>query len=185
VTLCRPLRYGLHVAPLKRGRRNPRKGYVGPPHARAGRRRDVGLVGCVSSANSGPVRPSLPLHYHPEHCCAIPGDVGAQNDKRSPRPPLYDLQPSVSLTLELAYEQQPNKRRPHHYPRSCSWTSTGSPLRPTRSTICQDGHPLRGAARHTTTCSLELCYTIVSRLPLAYKRRRRSPGRARGGGGAE
>jgi hypothetical protein len=52
-----------------------------------------------------------------------------------------------------------------------------SPRHPARSNIRQDGHPLHGVVHHTTTCSLELCGTIVNRLPLAYKRRRRSPGR--------
>jgi hypothetical protein len=75
VTLCRPLWYSLHVTPLERRRRNPQKRDVGPPRACAGRRRDVGLVGRVSSAISGPVWLSLPLHYHPKHCCTIPGVV--------------------------------------------------------------------------------------------------------------
>jgi hypothetical protein len=60
-------------------------------------------VGRVSSANSGTVQSSLRLHYHLEHCCTIPDAVGAQSDKTSPRLLLYDLQPSVSLTLELVY----------------------------------------------------------------------------------
>jgi hypothetical protein len=103
MTLCRPLSYGLHAAPLERGRRNPQREYGRLPHARTGRRRDVGLVERVSSANSGPVRPSPPLHHHPEHCITIPDVVGAEDDKTLPHPLLYDLQPSVSLTLELTY----------------------------------------------------------------------------------
>jgi hypothetical protein len=48
---------------------------------------------------------------------------------------------------------------------------------PARSKIHHDGHPLHGAVHYTATCSLELCGMIVNHLPLAYKRRRRSPGR--------
>jgi hypothetical protein len=97
VTLCRPLPYGLHTAPLEGGRRNPRKGYECLPRTRTGRRRDVGLVERVSSANSGPVRPSPPLYCHPGHCSAIPGAVGAQDDETLPRPLLCILQPFVIL----------------------------------------------------------------------------------------
>jgi hypothetical protein len=125
VTLCRPLRYGLHVAPLERGRRNPRKWYVSLPRARAGRCRDVRPVEHVSSINSGPARPSPPLCHHPGHCNTIPGVVGARGYKTSPRPLLCDLQPSVSPTLELTRERRPNKRLPHHYPRGRSWRGTG------------------------------------------------------------
>jgi hypothetical protein len=46
-----------------------------------------------------------------------------------------------------------------------------------RGEIRQDDHQLHGVVHHTTICSLELCGTVVNRLPLAYKRRRRSPGR--------
>jgi hypothetical protein len=88
VTLCRLLPYGLHAAPFERGRRNPRKGYGLLPRARTGRHRDVGLVERVSSANSGPVRPSPPLCRHPEYCNTIPVVVGARDDKTSPSPPL-------------------------------------------------------------------------------------------------
>jgi hypothetical protein len=95
------------VQPARRAPRKrttePRKGYKRLPSARTGRRRDVELVECVSSANSGPVRPSPPLYCHPEHCSTIPGAVGAQDDKTSPHPLLRDLQPSVIPTLELTY----------------------------------------------------------------------------------
>jgi hypothetical protein len=46
--------------------------------------------------------------------------------------------------------------------------------------ILQDDHQLYGDVHHTAICILELCGMIVNRLPLAYKRRRRSP--SRGGG---
>jgi hypothetical protein len=103
VTLCRPLPYGLHAAPLERGRRNPRKRYGRLPRACAGQRRDIRPAKRVSSVTSGPVRPSLPLCYHPWHCSAIPDVVGARDDKTSPHPLLCVLRPLISCTLESAY----------------------------------------------------------------------------------
>jgi hypothetical protein len=107
-------------------------------------------VECVSSANSGPVRPSPPLYCHPGHCSAIPGAVGAQGDKMSPHLLLYILQPSVSVTLEPTYGRRPNKRLLRHYPRSRSWADTGptptprqeqeSPRRPPTPWHCTPYH---------------------------------------------
>jgi hypothetical protein len=167
VTLCRPLPYGLHAEPLKRGRWNPRKGYGSPPRARTGRRRDVGPVERVSSVTVGPVRPSPPLYHHFEHFNDIPGVVGAQDDKTLPHPLLCNLQPSVSPTLELTHGHRPNRRLPHHYHPNHSWTGTGLATTPARSEIRQDDQQLHVTARHTAICSLELCGTIGNRLPLA------------------
>jgi hypothetical protein len=107
VTLCRPLLYGLHVAPLERGRRNPQKRYGRQPYTRVGRCRDIRPVEHVSSVTSGPVRPSPPLCYHPGHCSTIPGTVGARDKKTLPHPLLCILRPSVSCTLESAYGRRP------------------------------------------------------------------------------
>jgi hypothetical protein len=79
----------------------------------------------VFSVTIGPVWPSPPLRHHPEHYSTIPGAVGAQDDKASPRPPLCDLQPSVSPTLELTHARRPKEKLPCRYPRSRSWTGTG------------------------------------------------------------
>jgi hypothetical protein len=119
-TLVRPER-----RTLEKGRQNPRKGYDRLSRARTGRRRDVGPVRRVSSVVIGLVRPSPPLRHHPDHCSAIPGAVGAQDDKTSPRPPLCDLQPSVSPTLELTHARRPTEKLPRCYPRSHSWMGTG------------------------------------------------------------
>jgi hypothetical protein len=105
VTLCRPLMYRHRIAPLERGWRNPRKGYVRLPRARSGQRRDVGLVECVTSVTSRPVRPSPPLCHHPRHCSAIPDTVEARGDETPPRPLLCILRPSVSRALESVYGQ--------------------------------------------------------------------------------
>jgi hypothetical protein len=153
VTLCHPLPYGLHTAPLETGRRNPREGYERLPRARTGRCRDVGPVEHVSSVTVNPVQPSPPLWHHPEHCSAIPGAVGTQGDNTSPRPSLCNLQPSVSLTLELTHRQRPNKMLSQHHPLNHSWTSTRLSMTPTRSKIRQDDHPLRGTVHHTAICS--------------------------------
>jgi hypothetical protein len=159
VTLCRPLPYGLHAAPLEGGRRNPQKGYGRLPRARTGRRHDIGLVEHISCANSGPVRPSSPLYCHPGHCSTIPGAVGAQDDETLPRPLLCILQPSVSCTIEPAYGRRPNGKLPHDNPRSRSWAGTGLATMPDGSKIGQDDHQLHGTVRHAAICSLGLCGT--------------------------
>jgi hypothetical protein len=93
VTLCHLLLYGLHDAPLKRGRQNPRKRYEHQPYTRAGRRRDVGPVDRGSSDTFGSVRPSSPLYHHLGHGSTIPSAVGNQDDETSLRPLLCILRP--------------------------------------------------------------------------------------------
>jgi hypothetical protein len=147
VTLCRPLPYGLHATPVERGRLNPRKGYGRLPRARMRRCRDVGLVERVSSANSGPVRPSPPLCCHPEYCNTIPVAVGPWDDKTSPSPPLYILRPCVSYTFEPAYGQRLKRKVPtqppskpllggHRTRHDAHWErdSSGRPTTPRRCT---------------------------------------------------
>jgi hypothetical protein len=165
VTLYRPLPYGLHVAPLERERWNPRNRYRRQPRTYARWRRDVRPVEHVSSVTSSPVRPSPPLCHHPGHCITIVGTMEARDDKTPPRPLLCILQPFVSRALESAYGWRSNRKLPHSYPRSHSWTSTGLTTTPAGTKILQDNHQL---------CDTRL---IVNRLHLAYKRRRWSPGR--------
>jgi hypothetical protein len=95
--------------PLERERWQPRKRYGHLPRARLGQRRDVRPAECVSSITSGPVRPSLPLGCHPEHCSVIPSTVGTQVDGTSQRPLLCGLRSSVSRALESAYGCRPSK----------------------------------------------------------------------------
>jgi hypothetical protein len=181
VTLCCPLPYGLHVATFERGRRNSRKGYGHLPCPCTGRHHDVGPVWRVSSITAGPVRPSPPLCRHLEYCNDIPVVVGALDDKTSPSPPLCALRSSVSYTLEPGYGRDSSGRRPHSHPRSRFWASTGLVTTPAESEIRQDDQQLHSTIHHTAIRSLEMCGTIVNRLPLAYKRRSRSPGRGEGG----
>jgi hypothetical protein len=155
---------------LERGWWNPRKRYEHLYRALTRRRRDVKPVRRVSFVVIGPVPPSRALQHHPRRC-------GSQEDKTSPRPPLCDRQPSVSPTLELTHTQRPEERLPHCHPRSHSWTDTGHAV-----TLCQkqDSPGRSSTPWRCTLCrrtKLEQCDTIVNRLPLAYKRRERSPGR--------
>jgi hypothetical protein len=152
-TLCHPLLYRLHVAPLETGWWNPRKGYNHLPRAHPGRRRDVRPAEHVSSVTSGPVRPSPPLCRHPWRCSIIPDTVGAWDDGTLPRLPLCSLQSSVSPTLEPAYGRRPNEKLPRRYPRSRSWTSTRLAMTPARSEILQDNHQLHDVVRHAAICS--------------------------------
>jgi hypothetical protein len=155
VTLCHPLPYRHHVAPLERGRWNPRKGYGRLPRARSGQRRDVGLVERVSSITSGPVWPSPPLCRHPRHYSIIPDTVGAWDDGTPSCPPLHFLLPFVSPTLERAYRREPNKKLSHHHPRSRPWVGTGLATTPARGEILQDNRQLHDTVRHAAACSTE------------------------------
>jgi hypothetical protein len=135
MALCRLLPYGFHVAPLEKGRWNPRKRYGCLSHARAGQRRDIGPEERVSSVTSGPVWPSPLLYYHLEHYSTIRGAVGARDDKTPPRLLLCVHWPSVSRTLKSAYGRKPNGKLPHGHPRSRSWTGTGIATTPDGSKI--------------------------------------------------
>jgi hypothetical protein len=183
VTLCHPLLYGLHVAPLERGRRNPRKSYGRLPCARSGQCCDIRPVERVSSVTFGTVRPSPPLCCHPGHCNAVPGAVGAQDDEKSPCPLLCSssLSSSVPSSQRMDGDQTGN---------SHTATLEAAPRQVQDSPRCPTGARfVRMTINSTKLCAmppyvaLELCGTIVNCLPLAYKRRRRSPGRGGGGGG--
>jgi hypothetical protein len=109
VTLCRLLPYPLHVAPLERGRRHPRKGYDHLLHTHLGQHRDIRPVERVPSITSDPMRPFLPLYRHPGHYRVIPYTVGTQVDRTSPLPSLCSLRSPVSQTLESVYRHQSSK----------------------------------------------------------------------------
>jgi hypothetical protein len=152
-TLCLPLPHRLHVAPLERGRWNPRKGYDHLTRARPGRCRDIRPAERVSSVTSNLVRPSPPLCRHPRHYSIIPGTVGAQDDGTLPRSPLCSLRSSVSPTLRSLYGRRPNEKLPRRYPRSRSWTGTELTTTPARSKIRQDSRRLHDTVHHATICS--------------------------------
>jgi hypothetical protein len=76
VTLCRPLLYGLHSAPLERGRRNPRRSTgVNPTPARDG--------AVKSDQWSASPPSSSALCGHPRHFTTIPGTT-------APSPTLWE-----------------------------------------------------------------------------------------------
>jgi hypothetical protein len=111
MTLCCPLPYLLHVAPLEKGRWHPRKGYNHLLHP--------ALDDAVTQGRQTTSSPSPPaLCNHPCRCAAIPGiacraiprTVGTQVDRTSPRPPLRSRRSSVSQALELVYGRQSDKR---------------------------------------------------------------------------
>jgi hypothetical protein len=62
------------------------------------------------------MRPSPLLSCYPEHCSTIPGAAGAWDDKTSPSPPMYILQPSVNYTLEPVYGQRLKRKPPTQPP---------------------------------------------------------------------
>jgi hypothetical protein len=64
----------------------------------------------TSLEGSGAVPPKL--HF----ARGLDAPSEARDDKTSPRPQLCDFQPSVSPTLELAYERRPNKKDPMPLP---------------------------------------------------------------------
>jgi hypothetical protein len=125
--------------------------------------------------SASPPSPSALCGY-PHHCAAIPVAVGARDDKTSPSPPLYASSLPSATPSSRRTDGDSSGRRPHNHPRSRSWAGTGLATTPARSGIHQDDQQLHGTVHHTVICSLELCGTIVNRLPLVYKRRARSPG---------
>jgi hypothetical protein len=100
---------------LEEGRRSPRREDERLLHARTGLRRDVRLVGAVTSVAIGPVRPSPPSRRHPGHCTNIPDAVGACGDRTPPRRRTASRQRRPQVLTRTAIEQA---------------TSTPPPLKP-------------------------------------------------------
>jgi hypothetical protein len=117
VTLCRPLPYGLHVAPVERGWRNPRKRCRCLPRARTEQRRDIRPVERVSSVTSGPVRPSPSLATIPDTAAPSPelrepGTTRHRTPAAVHPPAFRQLHPRVSVrttTKREAPTQPPSK----------------------------------------------------------------------------
>jgi hypothetical protein len=107
----------------------------------------------VSSANSGPVRRSLPLCCHHGHCSTIPSTVRAQDDKTSPHPLLCDLQPSVSPTLKADVQTTTKREAPTPLPSKPLLVKHRTHHDAPRSKIRQNNHQLHVAVHHTDMCS--------------------------------
>jgi hypothetical protein len=60
-----PTHVRLTCRTIEKGRRRPRRGDERLLHTRTGLRRDLRLVGAVTSVAIGPVRPSPPSRHHP------------------------------------------------------------------------------------------------------------------------
>jgi hypothetical protein len=143
MTLCRPLSYFLHIAPLERGWWHPRKGYNHLPRTRPGRHRDVRLAGHIFPVT---VPPSQALKRHPQHC----GNPGRQ-DIITPavvQPPIF-RQPSPRIGVRTTTK----RRLQRYHPRSRPWTSTGPATTPARGKIRQDGRQLHDTVCHATAHS--------------------------------
>jgi hypothetical protein len=115
---------------LEKGRRNPRRKDARLLRARMGRRRDVRLVGAVTSVAISPVRPSPPPRRHPGHCITIPDAVEACGDGTPPCQPLCLVRTHVNGTLESSRGRPSNELALRHAPRSHSWTRTGHAMTP-------------------------------------------------------
>jgi hypothetical protein len=133
--------------------------------------------------STSPSSPST-LCGHPYHCATIPSTAtpslslwGSGTTRRChPRRCSSSGLPSATPSNRRMNDDR-SRRHPCSHPRSRSWAGTRLATTPTGSKIRQDGQPLHDVVHHTAICSLELCGTIVNRLPLAYKWRSQSPGR--------
>jgi hypothetical protein len=117
------------------------------------------------------VPPSRALQHHPQHC----GSPGRQDITT----PAIVRFPALRQPNPRAGVRTTTKQEGSHATtlEAAPGRAQDSLRRPARRKIRQDGHQLHDVVHYTATCSLELCVTIVNRLPLAYKRRRQSPSR--------
>jgi hypothetical protein len=139
--------------------------------------RDAGWAEHVPSVTSGAVRPSSAMCHHPGRCGTIPSAVKPCSDGAPPHRALYRMGAPVSRTLELMHERRPGVN-------ACRTTLEATPRRVQRPPrhLQEPGSirtPVKSQALHTGTTILYKtpCGTSVSRLPSAYKKRRRLPGR--------
>jgi hypothetical protein len=180
MALCCPLPYGLHIAPSKKDSGTLERGTDAYP--------TPALDNAMTLDQKSVSPPSPPaLCGHPRHCVTIPGTAAPsptlwepgttrhRHDRRCASTGLPSAAPSSqctdgnqtgsshTATLEAAPERV-----------------QGSPRRPTGARFVRT--TINSTVLYTIPpyASLELCDTIVNRLPLAYKRRRRSPSRGRG-----
>jgi hypothetical protein len=141
--------------------------------------------GAVTSGQQGASPPSLPALYgHPRHCAAIPNT--ATSSPALWKPGMMGHRHTRCCTSSDPPSARPSSRR-----------TDGDQTRSSRTTTleaapgqAQDSprHPLEARFARTTVDSMTLCAMppyvavephgmTVNRLPLVYKRRRRSPGR--------
>jgi hypothetical protein len=136
---------------LERGRRSPRREDGRLLHARTGLRRDVGPAGPVTSVTIGPVRPSPPCQHHLVHCITISYTVGVGATRRHHAGCCAPCGlPSAAPSSQCTDDDQTGD----------PYTATleaapgqiqGTPWRPARCKIRQDGCLLCGTVRHAST----------------------------------
>jgi hypothetical protein len=177
VTLCHPLPYRLHIAPLERGRGNPRKcttAYSAPAWD------DV-----VTSGQQGASPPSLlALCGHPRLCAVIPGttaaslapwELGMMGHRHTHRCTYSDPLPARPLSRRTDGDQTRSSRVATL--EAALGQSQDSPRRLLEVRFSRTIISSTALCATPPYVALEPCDMAVNRLPLAYKRRRWSPGR--------
>jgi hypothetical protein len=162
--------------PVPPPRRPSRKRYNHRPCAHLGWCHDVRPAKRVSSVTSGPVRPSPSLCRHPGRCNVVPSTVETQINETSSHRPLCGLRSSISRALHPSYGWQTNKSFSATTLEDDPGRAHDSPRRPPGARFARTTIDSTILCAMPPYVALRPCVTTVNRLPLAYKRRRRSPG---------
>jgi hypothetical protein len=176
MTLCHQLSYLLHIAPIERGWRHPLKRYGHLFRTRPERCRDIRLAGHVFPVTSA-------LCGHPRHCAAIPGVVASSPTLWEPRSTRHRHAHRCAIS-GLPSAEPSNWRTDGNQTRAPALLPSKLPLDGHRihhdARQRQDSPGQLSTLRHCAPCCrtyhLEPHVMTVIRLPLAYKRRRWSPG---------
>jgi hypothetical protein len=127
---------------------------------------------------------SSALCGHPCHCTTIPSTAAPSPTLWEPRVTRhrhdrYCMTSNPPSAWPSSWHTDDDQTRGFHSAtlEVAPGRAQDSPRRSARSKIRQDDQQLHDTTHHTAIRSLELCGTIVNCLPLAYKRRGRSPGR--------
>jgi hypothetical protein len=131
---------------------------------------------------------SSALCGHPHRCAAIsstatpspslwePGTTRHRHPRHCTPSGLPSATPSSRRT-----DGDSSGKHPRTHPRSRFWASIGLATTPAGSEIRRDDQQLHNIVHHTAICRLELCGTIVNRLPLGLEKEESVPW-PRGGG---
>jgi hypothetical protein len=124
---------------------------------------------CVAIPSTTTPSPSLwepgtTRHRHPRHCTPSGLPSATPSSRRT--------------------DGDSSGKHPRSHPRSRFWASIGLATTPAGSEIRRDDQQLHSIVHHTAICRLELCGTIVNRLPLGLEKEESVPW-PRGGGGED
>jgi hypothetical protein len=125
------------------------------------------------AAIPGTVSPSLALQSHPQHCGACVHGTPPRRSLCSPSSPF-------SKTLESGYGQRPDAGTDRTTLEVASGLAQESPRRVQGSGFVRTTIKSRVLHTGTTNMYKGSCDTLVSRLPLVYKRRRWPPSQGDG-----